>query len=70
MINILNKIKYDIKLNNNNWRKLHGYPMIRDDKRKRNTLFNLKKIHNPMLCVKVDNPELIKKFYRGKDGND
>ena len=65
MNDLIRKIKQQVKLDTNNWRKMHGLPMLRGKKKK--TLFNLKQIENPILFVEVDDFELVNKFYKNKN---
>lgn len=65
-LSILYSLKYLMNFENNNWRKLHGYPMLRTRKRNRKLLFKLPRIDNPTLCV-VGDTELINKFYTSKE---
>ena len=58
-LDIITKIKKEI---NNNWRKLHGYPMRRH--RDKKNLFHLQAIKNPCLFVEV---EEIDKFYQSRE---
>lgn len=64
MDDLIRKIKQEVNLNTNNWRKMHGLPMLR---RRNKTLWNLQQIKNPTLYVEVNDFELAKKFYENKN---
>ena len=65
---LIKRLKYNIKKNtNNNWRKLHGFPMLR--RRNKINIFNLPRLNNPTLFIEVDNPEFVNKFYEKKEKN-
>ena len=73
MNDIIRKIKQKENLRTNNWRKMHGLPMLRGKNKKFVRLFHLQQIYNPILCVKIDDDadlelirEEIKKFYESK----
>ena len=75
MNDLIKKIKQQTNLTVNNWRKMHGLPMLRGKNKKlKRSLFNLQPIQNPTLCVEVENVETvekicenIKKFYENKN---
>lgn len=58
-LDIISKIK---KETNNNWRKLHGYPMKRQ--RNKKNLFHLQEIKDPCLFVEVKKLDV---FYQSRD---
>ena len=74
MNDIIRKIKQEENLKTNNWRKMHGLPMLRGEiKKLKRRPFQLQPIQNPTLCVKIDDDadlelirEQIKKFYENK----
>lgn len=74
MNDIIRKIKQEENLKTNNWRKMHGLPMLRGKNKKLKRLsFNLQPMKNPTLCVKIDDDidlelmrEKIKKYYENK----
>lgn len=61
---MVEEIKKQVKLNTNNWRKMHGLPMLKRKNKK--SFFNLNQIENPTLFVEIDDFKLIKKFYEKK----
>lgn len=76
MNDLIRKVKQKVNLNTNNWRKMHGLPMLRRRNKTFNRQFssreflstwNLKQIENPTLFVEVDDFESIKRFYTNKN---
>ena len=64
MNDLIKKIKQEVKLNTNNWRKMHGLPMLR---RRNKTLWKLKQIENPTLFIEVNDFKLVNKLYENKN---